>query len=214
MAQGWNHQVTKMTSTLILIRLNNNMRSLIQTFCLLCFLATLGSTYQFIDTIKLMDRAKILDAAAHTLLVSLLNAETGQRGYIITNDENYLAPYHSALAQIEVNISALQVATVGDPDQTKHVIEIILLTREKMKQLSKTVEIRTDQNLQAAAEEMKANLGKNIMDNIRTHIDSIELSATTSFLDSEDMATRYARIAFITMLLTLLSGSFITFNRW
>ncbi len=50
-------------------------------------------TYQVLDT-------------SSSLLTRLSDAETGQRGYLLTGEERYLEPYRSALDQIEKNLDA------------------------------------------------------------------------------------------------------------
>jgi len=42
-------------------------------------------------------RAKVLELDYERLLSTLRDAETGQRGYLLTNDEDYLRPYEEAL---------------------------------------------------------------------------------------------------------------------
>src|SRR3982750_1289122 len=50
-------------------------------------------------------------ATLDQILSSLLNAETGQRGYIITGDESYLAPYNAGVASVD--------------QQLRHLVELV-----------------------------------------------------------------------------------------
>src|SRR5712672_225135 len=53
------------------------------------------------------------------LLSQLKDAETGQRGYIITGDESYLAPYQAALGAIKGTLDDVRKLTVDNPDQQR-----------------------------------------------------------------------------------------------
>src|SRR5579883_2846007 len=61
--------------------------------------------------------------AVQTDLESLLNtldeAETGQRGYLLTGDPHYLAPYTSAEHEISQDLADLQQQLRGDPAQQR-----------------------------------------------------------------------------------------------
>ena len=61
----------------------------------LFFLATVGCGYFFAMNVKRAQRAEDLDRAARSLLIAMLDAETGQRGYILTGAEDYLIPYQA-----------------------------------------------------------------------------------------------------------------------
>ena len=52
------------------------------------------------------------------LLSQLKDAETGQRGYLITGEDNYLQPYNSAIATIGKNVKQLRQLTSDDPSPT------------------------------------------------------------------------------------------------
>src|ERR1700733_9770882 len=53
------------------------------------------------------------------LLSELKDAETGQRGYLLTGDDNYLEPYKSALAAIPTTLVDLRKLTTDNPDQQR-----------------------------------------------------------------------------------------------
>jgi two-component system CheB/CheR fusion protein len=100
-------------------------------------------------------------------LSTLKDAETGQRGYLLTNDEAYLGPYHSAIAVINDRLNELdQHVAAGDMDGAG-MAELKDLTRKKLDSLEETIRLNQDQGPPAALSRMRAGLGKNIMDDIR-----------------------------------------------
>src|SRR5580693_6184623 len=53
-------------------------------------------------------------------LTTLLNAETSERGFIITADTNYLQPCTTALQNITGNTKQLRTLTIDNPLQQKN----------------------------------------------------------------------------------------------
>jgi methyl-accepting chemotaxis protein len=101
------------------------------------------------------------------LLSELKDAETGQRGYLITGDDNYLAPYQSALGSIKLTFDDLRKLTADNPDQQRRLTAISPLIDGKLAELKQTIDLRRTQGFDAAAKVVVSNLGKNQMDQVR-----------------------------------------------
>ena len=54
------------------------------------------------------------------LFSTLQDAETGQRGFLITGDEAYLAPYERALGELATSRAHLRAYAEAQPDLGKH----------------------------------------------------------------------------------------------
>ena len=112
-------------------------------------------------------------ARANSELLSLLkDAETGQRGYLLTLDGAYLQPYQAALAKIPSVLADLAHAS----DQEERVQELGALTRQKLDELAKTIALGRAGNTAAAVSIVKTDRGKRVMDQIRdvcAQIDSV-----------------------------------------
>lgn len=84
---------------------------------------------------------QVLESIADVL--NLMNdAETGQRGYIITADDSYLEPYNHALDAIPKDLKQLRDLTAGDPNQQKRLDEAEPLIAGKLAELKETIEVR------------------------------------------------------------------------
>ena len=101
------------------------------------------------------------------LLSLLKDAETGQRGYLLTGKEAYLEPYNNATEGIAGLIARLQTATVRLPDQAKRVTDLQPVIEGKLQELARTIEIRRSQGEPAAVAVVDAGRGKALMDDIR-----------------------------------------------
>src|SRR5580765_677678 len=86
-------------------------------------------------------RAKELELDYERLLSTIRDAETGQRGFLLTNDANYLQPYESALREMEQRLNTLtaHVRTAGDAVAELEPLRIFV--NRKLEELTRTVEL-------------------------------------------------------------------------
>ncbi len=109
----------------------------------------------------------------------LKDAETGQRGYIITGDDSYLEPYRSALDAITATLGDVRKLTADNPDQQRRLALLPPLIDGKLTELKQTIDLRRNQGFDAAAKVVLNNSGKVAMDRIRailTEADDAEKS--------------------------------------
>jgi len=109
-----------------------------------------------------------IDEAAEALLSTVKDAETGQRGYLLTGNEQYLDSYHSAVAQISAILEKMRDAAAARPDQSDREKALEPVVLAKMSELAATVDLRRSQGLPPALHVVETNAGKRYMDDIRT----------------------------------------------
>jgi len=73
------------------------------------------------------------------LRASLTDAETGQRGFLLTGQDRYLGPYRQASADIPVVLTALGMAATARPDQAERIKRLAPLVNEKLDELARTL---------------------------------------------------------------------------
>jgi PAS domain S-box-containing protein len=95
------------------------------------------------------------------------DAETGQRGFIITGDERFLEPYDRALREMDGALAELQRRLADDPAQSREVVALRTLVGRKRDTMERTVELRTDGDVGAAMAIVSSGEGKIAMDGIR-----------------------------------------------
>lgn len=118
--------------------------------------------YKEISSALVAENRKAL-AQIDTILSTLKDAETGQRGYIIAGSENYLETYNQATKNIYQQIRELQVLI---PDNSK-LVTLGSLVTQKLAELTETIDLRRNLGFTAAQQVVKTDRGKNIMDQIR-----------------------------------------------
>ena len=80
----------------------------------------------------------------NALLLALTNAETGQRGFLLTGEDRYLDPYRQARLDIPQLLSSLRTTTRARPDQAQRIENLSPLIDEKLRELARTIELRHD----------------------------------------------------------------------
>ncbi|WP_051675684.1 CHASE3 domain-containing protein [Polaromonas glacialis] len=102
------------------------------------------------------------------LLSSLKDAETGQRGFIITGNPDYLASYHESLKTFPVRLAEVRRLTAANPDEQKQrLAALVPLAAANFADMKALVALREAKGLQAASESLMVGSGKSTMDQIR-----------------------------------------------
>ena len=87
----------------------------------------------------------------------MTNAETGQRGYLLTDQNRYLAPYNTALEHYESWVDEISGMTADNPKQTERTAKLKELVHAKLAELAETIALHDqgENGPQAALEEVK-----------------------------------------------------------
>src|SRR3984893_4994734 len=93
---------------------------------------------------------EVLDLTSDVLR-TLVDTETGQRGFLITGKENFLEPYQQALLRLDQQVRTLKDKTQDNPWQQARIEELEELTAERLTLLRKGIDLR-----RTSAEEAQA----------------------------------------------------------
>jgi len=114
-----------------------------------------------------VEHSYVVVAQADTLISDLLNTETGQRGYIITGDDSYLAPYTLALQNVYSDFQSLQNLTSDNPAQEEKLLVIKPLIDARLAEVDNGINLRKYKGVDAATAFIMTGGGKKTMDAIR-----------------------------------------------
>jgi PAS domain S-box-containing protein len=103
----------------------------------------------------------------------LVDAETGQRGYLLTGDDAYLEPYRRAIRSLDRTMGQLKDFTSDNPDQQKRIRALEPLVEKKLAELQATIDLRKSKGLAAANTVVLAGSGKQLMDQIRVVLEEM-----------------------------------------
>jgi PAS domain S-box-containing protein len=161
---------------------------------------------------------RIAEATAN--LVSLLrDAETGQRGFLLTGREDYLAPYRRAVADVPQGFSLLTESAAARPDQARRLETLKPLVQAKLGELQRTIDLYRSRGADAAVAVVLTNHGKNVMDQIRQACAEIETVASNRVSNRSEEAlatatrTRVVSTAGSALLFVLLILATVTIRR-
>ena len=125
------------------------------------------------NLVRLVDNSQD-EVASQRLLVQLedtlstvKDAETGQRGYLLTGRREYLAPYQRAAARLPGELAELRRLTSGQTFFDERLPRLQSVIADKLDELAKTLRLHDQVGGEAALAEVGAGRGKEAMDDIR-----------------------------------------------
>jgi signal transduction histidine kinase/CheY-like chemotaxis protein/CHASE3 domain sensor protein len=142
---------------------------------------------------KITHTMRVLEQSQQ-VLASITNAETGQRGFLLTREERYLTPYSQARANLPGEIASLRDLTKDDPQQQIRLQELNGLTDAKLEELSQTIELARSGNSRGALDVVLADGGKDSMDRIRVVLGQIEGAERQTLAEAQDARTIATRL--------------------
>jgi CheY-like chemotaxis protein/signal transduction histidine kinase/CHASE3 domain sensor protein len=174
--------------------------------------ATTASARSLTQTIEVLGRLE-------ALLSTLKDAETGQRGFLLTGEESYLAPYTDAKDALPDELKATRELLVNRPEQRRRLDGLESLANLKMAELESTIVARRTGHPDAALAIVRADRGKVYMDRIRTTVNEMESVERQLIvqrgLESQNAATIALAVAWggSGVLLFLIAGAAIVASR-
>lgn len=144
----------------------------------------------------------------------LVEAETGQRGYVLTGKEMFLQPYFIASSLIPKAVDDLRAAYEGDlPEEVAQVEDFIQNAERKMGHLDSVVKLRSESGFDAAEAEVASGRGKELMDSVRSVSADLIFHETAEVAELDDRLQSNLRwavfLSAMTSLATLVLGRFI-----
>lgn len=113
-------------------------------------------------------------STAYRLLVQAQDAETGQRGFLLTGNRVYLDPYEQGRLAAPKALADLRRLVDGNAVQLAEVARLEVALNAKLAELAKTVDLASKGDHDAAIARVKQNTGNTLMQDIRNSIDLIE----------------------------------------
>jgi CheY-like chemotaxis protein/CHASE3 domain sensor protein len=144
------------------------------------------------------------------LMSTMLDAETGQRGYLLTANPSYLQPYDRAKEGLKERMADLEVLTEHSPIQSAHLDQVSVHVAARMDELENAMQARREQGIPGAVERLDSNRGKSEMDAIRGIINQMHLEEQRVRLERIVQMNAAARTAIFSGIFSGLFGAFLT----
>ena len=104
---------------------------------------------------------------ASELLIAVTDAETGERGFILTGDTAYLGPYERALPVIRRDLDLLDAATARDNSAHDQVRRLRAVTDARLDGLRRAIDLRRQGDAPKSLAVVQTGEGSTLMDSIR-----------------------------------------------
>lgn len=113
----------------------------------------------------------------------LQDLETGQRGYLLTSDPSYLAPFRAATQKLPAQMEAFEKAAQVDPLARQLAPDLLTTAKAKMVELQRTVDLAEAGQLAQAVDIVRSDTGKELMDQARESFAAIIKEAEDHLLE-------------------------------
>ena len=144
----------------------------------------------------------VREASGH--LFSLVqDAETGQRGFLLTSNDGYLEPFYTAQKEIPAAEDTLRRLTSDNSVQQSRLSKLYPLVELKLGELSRTIELAKAGKAVEALGVIKSNKGRDLMRDIRTALDEFDGDETNI---ENARTTKAALLRSVLLLVTVIAG--------
>jgi CheY-like chemotaxis protein/signal transduction histidine kinase len=174
--------------------------------------ATANTTRNLTQSVEVLRRLQ-------ALLSTLKDAETGQRGFLLTGEESYLTPYTDAKDALPEEFRAVRALLVNRPEQAQRLEALESLANLKMTELESTVAARRAGHPDAALAVVRTDRGKLYMDRIRDAVNDMEGIEQRLIVQRGEESQKAATISLAVtlggsgLLLFLIAGAAVVASR-
>jgi two-component sensor histidine kinase len=162
---------------------------------------------------QLADIAKTYEIRrqARELMLAVVDAETGQRGYLITRDEAYLAPYNVAIGNLSQTYQSL-LALLGDnPAQQARIDALVPDLDAKRAEMARTIELMSSGQSAEALALLRSDTGQQLMERIRSGLQEVIGEEDEKLIDRNGRMQLYRQLTIVTILAALGAAAILAY---
>ena len=160
------------------------------------------NTRALVADARAVERTRTLIGELEATFSTIKDAESGQRGYLLTGVPEYLEPYDRAVAAVRGHIDRLEALTRDNPAQQPVLRELQDLSRKKLDELAETIRLHDSGDAAGALRLVESGTGKALMDRIRSTVDSMQRQESVLLAERTRQVQQAARQATGAALLT------------
>lgn len=128
---------------------------------------TWWSARQNVATFRAVDHTHEVLNTLDGLLVDMLNAETGMRGFIISGKDAFLEPYQAGIAAVQKALAEARRLTRDNPHQQRRLAALEPLLQKEVAIQARLIQLRRSGDFDGAQRIVTSGEGKETMDEIR-----------------------------------------------
>ncbi|KQQ48620.1 hypothetical protein ASF58_04920 [Methylobacterium sp. Leaf125] len=163
----------------------------------LLLIATVAATASLVaeqdaNRAELRRSVRIRDAI-FTLYSGIQDAESGQRGFLLSGDEIYLKLYEEAVARTPGRLSTIAEAVARNPGMAAIIARLSHAAEAKVAEMQETIVLRRAGQVEAALARMRSGEGKHLMDEVRTLFGEAQADNYSRLIRRQEQAGEAAR---------------------
>jgi PAS domain S-box-containing protein len=175
---------------------------------LLVGVASLYALRQSTNAAAAVEHSEMVRVQLERALTTIVNAETGQRGYLITQDTSYLAPYASARTDLDHEIASIRALTADSPLQQNRVDSLALIADAKLVTMNETVVLTQLGNRDSALKIVMTGRGADLTRRARAAIDDMETTQAEQLTERINIYnSRKLAVTLVTVIGSLLGAT-------
>ncbi len=157
------------------------------------------------QSVGLVVHAHKIQIELEQLISCLKDAETGQRGYLLTNDSVFLEPFSNARAKVNESFYSLKTLLSNKTEQQKNLDTLYILINSRFNILTSTLRFNPQNNAELIKRRKNMLLGKDVMNNIRSHMTKMNVIENNYLVESQK---KYENQNYLTAIFSLLVSLF------
>lgn len=165
-----------------------------------------ASYYNTVSSVGDMERAQTTRSALNELMQSMLDAETGQRGYLLTGNQVYLEPYYETLKTINQQLDLLRITFTPYQDQLGEFGVMSRHISRKLVEMDLSIKMRDAGQEDAWRFVLTTDVGKEQMDGIRTQSEKLASSSIRNMERGQTQVRRTLQLSRIGIAIMALGG--------
>lgn len=172
-------------------------------------IALVNLVLSFISYSSTLSTSRTMAGVSHTNEVKadirllekiLVDAETGQRGFIFTGQEEFLEPYNQGQQAKDITVKELKNLISDNSEQVERLTQIDFLIQDKFSELARAINLKRNGEEQELRNFVLSGSGKRIMDEIRIGLAEMEQVENTLLEKRQKEAVQAERIAQIVII--------------
>ncbi|GAA4467136.1 hypothetical protein GCM10023189_50200 [Nibrella saemangeumensis] len=179
---------------------------------LVSLIASFYSIQKLIDNSRLVNHTQQVMLEAENVISYLKDAETGQRGYLLTLDPSFLQYYQGSYGRITGSYNRVRELTQEDPRQQKNLDQVKAMYERRYAQLERVIGLRTNLATRNDTATLRRELvrGKQLMNDIRVEVNRVKAQEASQLVARTEQQERYITFTPMLLLVSAIISMLIT----
>jgi signal transduction histidine kinase len=159
------------------------------------------STRKHIESRAEIEKTLAIIYELENLVSMIKDAETGERGFIITGDWAFLEPYYIGVTAVHKSMNLLKVMNADEAPTLQMLDKILKMIERRFDQFYKAIHLRKEGDVSAAVRSFISAENENIMSDIRNLIEELKLEKNSQLQELNGISKKRSQYTIITIVI-------------